>query len=524
MGGGTSIAACTSCQHEFFEKWGPEFVCCDCWQKLSDTFEDERIKSELALMQKIDQEDMSLPSDGVLRGVSIRFIMDFTTKNNLWDLTTREVRRKFIMPATKELRCRYVELPHMVGTTNTGKAVSFVSHTWGAKFGDLVAALCDGNADLDRIVWVDIFAVRQWPSLRPDLDFSSTVKQCNSFVIVCSSLPDISVNFDKLPSNIRVQIAFFRVWCLVEIHAAATSSGVHMMLKGGNHDRFNNTGRPLFKSNQDTINALGNVVDIRKAEATILSDKERILADIEANGGVDELNRIVKRMISGSLSASKHPLVQCAVCGDQSALQAILANPTEYLIAATACGDRTLFHALLAAGADVNTSFEERCYGGEYTALMAAASANHADCIADLIAAGANIDTITGGGYSAVTYAVMTGETESLELLLKSGAKCGHMFRNSEPLTVHAAYFNHVECMNLLIQYGCDMNEADEKGVTPLIAGILAGNVNIVLSLLRHRCDVSVTYRGHNVLSLAQAAKQTECYDFLILCLNEHDQ
>ena len=38
-----------------------------------------------------------------------------------------------------------------------GPATVFMSHCWGAKFGDLIGAACHG-ARTDRVVWIDIFA------------------------------------------------------------------------------------------------------------------------------------------------------------------------------------------------------------------------------------------------------------------------------------------------------------------------------------------------------------------------------
>ena len=43
-----------------------------------------------------------------------------------------------------------------------GEADSFGSHCWGATWGQLVASLAD-QADPNRRVWIDVFAVRQWP-------------------------------------------------------------------------------------------------------------------------------------------------------------------------------------------------------------------------------------------------------------------------------------------------------------------------------------------------------------------------
>ena len=64
-------------------------------------------------------------------------------------MPTWKVRRQFVLPATAEARCRYVELPEMVSSGAVGKADTFVSHTWGASWGDLVAAVSD-SADHNR--------------------------------------------------------------------------------------------------------------------------------------------------------------------------------------------------------------------------------------------------------------------------------------------------------------------------------------------------------------------------------------
>lgn len=119
----------------------------------------------------IEETKEAMSQDSVCRGVTIQWLVEFTDLHNCWNWTTRKVRNEIILPATHIRHCRYVELDFMESGNNVGKAITFVSHTWGATWGDLVAAVSDG-ADLNRIVWVDIFAVRQWPSAQPDLDCS----------------------------------------------------------------------------------------------------------------------------------------------------------------------------------------------------------------------------------------------------------------------------------------------------------------------------------------------------------------
>ena len=57
-----------------------------------------------------------------------------------------------------------------------GKATVFMSHCWGATFGDLIGAACQGGRT-DRVVWIDIFAVRQWPGNVADLNFRGVIQR-----------------------------------------------------------------------------------------------------------------------------------------------------------------------------------------------------------------------------------------------------------------------------------------------------------------------------------------------------------
>lgn len=126
-------------------------------------------------------------------------------------MKTWEVNLKLIFPATSATRCRYIDLlpPAYISgskgsssinsfqsintirsTISTNSIISsyddqgfsvveqadtFVCHCWGSRWGDLVTAVADGGADRRRRVWIDVFAVRQWPSNSPDLNYRSTI-------------------------------------------------------------------------------------------------------------------------------------------------------------------------------------------------------------------------------------------------------------------------------------------------------------------------------------------------------------
>ena len=130
-----------------------------------------------------------------LRGVTVEGLIKFTDKHKLWDgVPTWQVQQMVIKPLTEAARCRFVELPELRdavcasdGTTKVvGPADGFVSHCWGAPWGDLVAAVSD-HALPTRRVWIDLFAVRQWPGNAADLEFAGVVARCPTFMLACSS-------------------------------------------------------------------------------------------------------------------------------------------------------------------------------------------------------------------------------------------------------------------------------------------------------------------------------------------------
>ena len=82
-------------------------------------------------------------SSGVVVGITTDALIAFAYKYDCWNWTTTRAVCGIIIPATSETRCRYGDL------------------CWSAKFGDLIGAACHG-ARKDRVVWIDIFAVRQW--------------------------------------------------------------------------------------------------------------------------------------------------------------------------------------------------------------------------------------------------------------------------------------------------------------------------------------------------------------------------
>ena len=84
-------------------------------------------------------------------GVRVDFLLALTFALELWEWKTWEVVQYLVKPATEgSERCRFAELEAI--RLFTGSATVFMSHCWGGRWGDLVAAACCGG-DANRVVW-----------------------------------------------------------------------------------------------------------------------------------------------------------------------------------------------------------------------------------------------------------------------------------------------------------------------------------------------------------------------------------
>jgi hypothetical protein len=109
----------------------------------------------------------------------------------------------------------------------------------GGRWGDLVAAACSG-ARLDRVVWLDVLAVRQWPGNAKDLDFRGVIARCTAVVVGVAPLEgavakgelrsdgfngkkfvaaqDEYLASDEYKAAAKV-LAFARLWCIGELRS-----------------------------------------------------------------------------------------------------------------------------------------------------------------------------------------------------------------------------------------------------------------------------------------------------------------
>ena len=188
------VAGWKECLHENLRDWEPgwdattgwsnrkECTCNDCKKVLSrERWESERIHFNAVLAD--DSNRNSLIRD---TGIRVDVLVAFAIDHDCWEWPTWRVVRDIIRPATRNrTRCRYGDLPGMKENNYFGPATIFMSHTWSAPFGNLVAAAAQG-ARYNRYVWIDIFAVRQWPGNVADLNFRSVIDASTAMIVSVS--------------------------------------------------------------------------------------------------------------------------------------------------------------------------------------------------------------------------------------------------------------------------------------------------------------------------------------------------
>ena len=259
------------CTHRYLQVMEGKLFCSDCRLELvkdGGKYDDliaREIEAQTQTPVDILPPNISAGLISAHRGVKIGFLVAFTKFYDCAEWTGRDVIRRIIRPATAKTRCRACELPHMA--PYVGRAQTFISYAQAGKWGDLVAAVTDGGANYERYVWLDAFAVRQWPSQCPDLDFASTIQHCTSFIAVCSSLEQVRQlewqhyyhgKSEILDKDVSKQIYFLRVWCLAEM-LQCHKMNIPYILKGGSHT-VNDLGEFQFVSDSEMLKKLQYMV------------------------------------------------------------------------------------------------------------------------------------------------------------------------------------------------------------------------------------------------------------------------
>ena len=279
-------------------------------------------------------------------------------------------------------------------------------------------------------------------------------------------------------------------------------------MKGGRLDN----GELNFVANKRMLFNMYHFIDVANAEATIQSDKDRILSCIqESPGGIDWLNSKVKGLINGAYACES--VVQLAAFGDEHALSTMLALPFAIHSAASA-GYLKLLVVILLDGSNIHKTNNEGL-----TAMMCAATGGHTGCLEVLLQRNASDVHITrSNGMNAFLMAAEGGHVACLNLLLSNGSNIHETNGGRQTSLMLAAARGHFDCVDLLLQQGCDVYWHDWIGSTALMLAAEHGHTKCVDLLLRHGSDLNKKSNCDEFTALIQAAQggHTSCVDLLL--------
>ncbi|KAG2495848.1 hypothetical protein HYH03_006087 [Edaphochlamys debaryana] len=299
--------------------------------------------------------DGCIPRDVWDCAVSLEFLRSFA-ENVPTSYSTADVVENIVKPATRERRCRYVDLipePRAVGTSSF-----FISHRWGCNFrAELVgmvlqhftgleaaaaraAAAAGGSQPEPIYVWLDIFAVNQHPNTTQADDLANlqnVIKHSSATVMLMDPAGAVLT----------------RIWCLYEAWKTAEYKGAGGLQMLAPH------------VNYDSLEAVFTRLDVLAAEATVDEDRVRILADVEASMGAAQLNVYLKNALVQACMAE----VSREVPPAEAIVRALMAQETAAAAANAAAA------AAVAAGAEGAATDGAPADGAPAAAPAAAAEA-----------------------------------------------------------------------------------------------------------------------------------------------------
>lgn len=458
------------------------------------------------------------------RGVCTRWLESFTDMHNCWNWPTWRVVENIIRPATAHSRVRYVHLPGITSAAKVGKVDVFISHSWGGIWGDLVAAALgchlddttngDGHEATTVRVYVDVFAVRQWPGNVNDIVFAGVVKHCRTFMVVVSSgeLERIGeLNFkllldnghDVILPNEKRGIPFLRIWCLAEI-ASACTQGTPLVIACGRHsiDPYGKS-RHIFESNAPLLYHMQFLVSVELAVAQFEEDRVRVLNELQAGIGCDEVNRMVRGSIIGALTASKSSAFRYATVGIMQPLTQLLdsykqsldsgqsenihvSKLVQAICASAASGHLQLFN-MIAASTNQSKRLLKLKDSDGMSPLMHAIRGCHLEIIDIILAASdaSDVNDMNNYHWTCLGIAAQTGNDVIVKRLLDHGAQVNIPLDGGQ-IAIGIGCQNQfsAECCKLLLDSGSNTNHRDGVGYTVLRHAVTPGKNTALIHLL----------------------------------------
>jgi ankyrin repeat protein len=170
---------------------------------------------------------------------------------------------------------------------------------------------------------------------------------------------------------------------------------------------------------------------------------------------------------------------------------------------------------LLQTGLDVDWAKPD----DKWTAATIAAEKGHDNCLAQLIAKGANLLKLNKQGYATIHVACQSGRYTTVALLLDSGVDASLLAQNvlGNTPAIISSCIGHVKILALLLDRGSDPNLANKHGVTPAHIACEVGHVKCLLLLIKRDANINLRdSEGFTPLDYSRAYKQRDCEDLLL--------
>ena len=293
---------------------------------------------------------------------------------------------------------------------------------------------------------------------------------------------------ELLSEGVRKQISFMRVWCLVEACQAAQIESMPYILKCGSYKKESDNSI-LFDSDPIMLMHLPFLVDIEKAEATVESDRLRIINEVRNTIGIEKLNSVIRGSVNAAFTASAFKdnvaTIQCAACGDQEAMDLVMADPKSILHVA-ANGFVTLFKELLAGG---KHSVEETESDLGITPIILASMGGHYHIVKLLIEASVDLNKrciYTLYDATALMYASESGHAAVVDLLIKAGADVNATYDGNGTSLMLAAECGHESVVKILLKASADVSTQNSDGSTAIMLASENGHESVVDLLKSH--------------------------------------
>ena len=160
------------------------------------------------------------------------------------------------------------------------------------------------------------------------------------------------------------------------------------------------------------------------------------------------------------------------------------------LIDAAKTGDRGQLKALIQSE-NVNAATPDGM-----TALHWAAQNNHAECVAALATAGANVRTTNRYGITPLWLACQNGNHAIVELLLGKGADANEVHQGGETILMRAARTGNADCVRALLTRGAKVNATEKRGQTAVMWAAAEGHSAVVDLLIESGADFRTPLDG----------------------------